>query len=133
MGLFFAMIDRAFSQSMEHFTAWLCLHSTPTSGHFTSSQSGLLKFHNMSTQHITIWMVLPHLEESLSIVTKTSNSQHPSVVSTPIHVLSYSSMLWIMPKGSNSATCRTETSSLDGTCQDWQCNSMMVVYDNYFK
>ena len=52
------------------------------------------KLHNMSTQHTAIREVFfSLLEESLLIVIKTSNGQHASVVSTPIHVLLYYIML----------------------------------------
>ena len=79
-----------FSWLTEHFTTWLCLHLIPTCGYFTLSQSGFIRFHGMSTRHMAIRKVFHLLEES---VRKTSNRQHPSVVSTPTDVLLYSSML----------------------------------------
>ena len=64
---------------MEHFSTWLCLHSTPTSGHFTFSQSGFFKFHNMSTQLMAIRKVF------LSFGRKSNNCYKDFKQITPIY------------------------------------------------
>ena len=63
---------------MEHFATWLCLHSTPTSGHFTFSQSDFFKFHNMSTRYMAIRKVF------LSFGRQSINCHQDFKLATPI-------------------------------------------------
>ena len=48
----FVISTKHFLRSTEHFTTWFCLHSTPTSRHFTFRQSGFFRLHNLSTRHL---------------------------------------------------------------------------------
>ena len=93
-GFVFAMIDKAFFMinGAFHHMALFTIHINICA--FCLQPIRFFKFHNISTRYMAIRKVFfSLLEESLSIVIKTSNWQHPSVVSTPIHVLLYSSML----------------------------------------
>ena len=69
--------------SAEHFTTWLFFIFHPNIQVFHLQP---IRFHKASTQHMAIMKVCHFWEESLSVNQKTSNRQHPSMVSTAIYV-----------------------------------------------